>query len=254
MCLRILSCLLSALILSSTLSGSVAFAGDLEEERLLIVSKDAKTQAVKGHTEILITKKEALYHWHERRTLKNGGADTIEILFEKDTLMPVTYDRVISNKDRKTLVNVRVEIDRILVDVNDSREGMKEQSLPLPKGEFVIEPFAKQHLANQVGKGLDSGSFRMVVFVGNKFLSFDINWKSLGREKVTTAAGTFDCMKIKTEPSSWMIRAVVPTSSNWFDLSGTNKVVRSQGKHKRFTDEEIIDLVGYDLITSKKKH
>ncbi len=43
------------------------------------------------------------------------------------------------------------------------------------------------------------------------------------------------------------IRMIAPPGIGWFDMSGTNKVIRFSGKANRFADEKISDLEQYSL-------
>ncbi len=92
---------------------------------------------------------------------------------------------------------------------------------------------------------LNEEYLRMVTLVEEKFMDFGVNWKSLGKDKLTTDAGVFECFKLRIGPSSVFVRLVAPSGISWFDSSGTHKIVRFQGKQKRFDKERITDLVEY---------
>ena len=87
----------------------------------------------------------------------------------------------------------------------------------------------------------------MGTLIQGKLKDFKIEWEIEGREKVTTEAGTFDCYKIQTGPSSWLMKTMVPPTITWFDAGGTHKVIRNKGKRTRVEKVNIMDLMAYSL-------
>ncbi len=230
--------------------GSSAFATELDykEEYILYVSKDVKTSEIKDRIEIRVTKKGAHFNWFEKRELLNGDTHTFRIDFQKETLIPVSYTRVIKTKDATEHIKLHINKDKIQAEITDSKGDVTKHSIEKPNGTFIIEPFFKRYLALQAGKGVTSGKCPIVTLLNGKLMNFNFEWEIAGQEKITTPAGPFDCFKVKVAPSNWFIKSIIASSEAWFDSTGTHKVVCSLGKRSRFDDVGLTELVEYKLI------
>ncbi len=229
-------------------SSALATELDYKEEYILYLTKDAKTSEKKGLIEIRITKKGAHFNWFEKREQKNGNIQTFDVVFEKETLLPVSYARVTKTKESSEQINLHINGEKIQAEITDSKGNVTKQSIEKPEGTFVIEPFLKKYLALQMGKGIKSGSFQMITLVSGKLLNFNIKWETTGREEIKTPAGTFNCIKVKAGPSNWFVKSVLSSSEVWFDSTGTYKVVYSLGKRSRFDDVGITELEEYKFV------
>ncbi len=241
--LHIACCLL---FFASAATGSEPVAQDPYEEFILFAVQDAETREVKENIEIRVTKEgEDHCRWIENRVKVNGDRDDFDVVFERDTLKPVTYRRIIKTGHTTRTIRLAIGEKKIAADITDSGGNEEKQSIDLPEHGFIIEPFLKKHIALQVGIEKKAGSFTMVTFIRDKLTDFGIEWEVLERETVTTKKGDFDCQKLKIGSTSWVVRAFAPPGTTWFDTAGTNKVVRSRGQRTRFDDETITDLVDY---------
>jgi len=204
---------------------------------------DKKTGEQKGEVRIQITQKGKTQEWLEVRKFNEDETDTFLVIFDPQTLLPVNYTRETEGLNGSRILELTLDGRELTATITDIKGKTSTQSLRLPEGSFVIEPFMKYYLTRLVDTPSRKGNFISIGLLNDKIKAFPIKWEIVGNATIETPAGKFDCLDIVVSSPSWYLKLINKGTHVLLDASGDHQIIRTPARKSLLSEELVMVLI-----------
>jgi hypothetical protein len=196
---------------------------------------DGQSGEKRGEVRIRLTRWKDRHQWKEIRNYGEKETDTFNIFFDPETLLPTAYERHMQEGHAYRRISIEIQGRELTAEISKNGRSFR-QTLALPEGTVIIEPFVKYHVSRMAAGNKEKGRFSAVGLFRGEMRVFHLNWERIGREVVETPAGRFDCIHIRLSPSSWLAKLLDTETSVWLDAAGNHPIIRTTVQRGLFAE------------------
>lgn len=148
-------------------------------------------------------------------TAKEGTTDHSVVTIKRDGLKPIREARTLEMQSGKYIIFANYSSDKVSIEA-ETPQGQKSTDLPIPENAFDNEVITMVLRAIPFKEGFKA-SLTSVAPISAVTVPIDV--EVLGSEKITVAAGDFDCQKIKMKLAGREI-------SLWYEKDAPRRMIK----------------------------